>query len=186
VLAYVFWHWRRPEVEPAAYARLLAAFHQALGAHPPPGFIGSVAFRGADVAWSPARETYEDWYLTDGSRALDPLNEGAVSGACRAPHDDAARAAQGGLAGLYRLRRGSGDLAGAGWSSWFSKPGRLPYAALDRALDPLAGRPGIGLWARQMALGPAPEFCLMAPAPVELPAGIPGFGRALERLWSAG
>ena len=40
MLAYVFWHWRRPDVPAASYEALQRRFHAALGAAPPPGLPG--------------------------------------------------------------------------------------------------------------------------------------------------
>jgi hypothetical protein len=183
VLAYVFWHWRRPDVDAASYARLVTAFHEALERHPPEGFLRSAFFHGGSVAWLGAADSYEDWYLTEGSRALDPLDAGAVSGPCRTAHDAAARAALGGTAGLYRLRLGSGNVTQAGWTTWFSKPAQLPYAKFYEVLQPLCTRDGVDLWGRQMTLGPTAEFCLMGSQPMGLPAGLSGTSRPLERLW---
>jgi hypothetical protein len=42
MLAYVFWHWRRPDVPAASYEALQRRFHAALGAAPPAGFLGCV------------------------------------------------------------------------------------------------------------------------------------------------
>jgi hypothetical protein len=183
MLAYVFWHWRRPEVDASTYVQRLAAFQEALRRAAPEGFVASAVFRGGAVPWTPAAETYEDWYVTHGSYGLDPLNDGAVSGDCQIPHEAAARSATGGTAGLYRLRVGSDDLRRASWSLWFAKPPGMPYERLYAVFEPLASAPGVGLWGRQMTLGPAPEFCLMAPALVSLPTEIAGLERPLDRLW---
>jgi hypothetical protein len=153
LLAYVFWHWRRPDVDRATYAGRVAAFHEALRRSAPEGFVASCAFRAGAVPWLEAEETYEDWYVNEGSYALDPLNDGAVAGDCQAPHDAAARSAAGGTAGLYRLRQGSPKVREATWSCWFAK------------------------------LGPTPEFCLLAAAKPVLPADWEGIERPLERIW---
>ena len=115
MLAYVFWHWRRPEVPAAAYEALQHRFHAALEAAPPAGFIGSCSVAIACAPWAAGGgEAYEDWYLVDGSAGLDPLNAAAVSASRQGPHDAAAAAADGGTAGLYLLRLGeAGDPPGA-------------------------------------------------------------------------
>ncbi|TMQ67473.1 MAG: hypothetical protein E6K80_15220 [Candidatus Eisenbacteria bacterium] len=183
MLAYVFWHWRRPDVDPASYAGRLAAFHQALRRAAPEGFVSSTVFRAGSAPWVAAEESYEDWYLTHGSYALDPLNDGVVAGDCGAPHDDVARDALGGTGGLYRLRIGHEEIREATWANWFHKPAGMSYARLFEEMEPLATAPGASLWGRQMTLGPTPEFCLLSPAPLALQSGYDGLQRPLERLW---
>ena len=170
MLAYVFWHWRRPEVPAAAYEALQREFHAALEAAPPAGFIGSRSVAIAGAPWAAGGgEAYEDWYLVDDSAALDPLNAAAVSASRQGPHDAAAAAADGGTAGLYRLRLGeAGDSPGA--AAWFAKPAGMSYAALFATLGPLVHAEGAALWGRQLTLGPTPEFCLHTRRLVTLPA----------------
>lgn len=183
MLAYVFWHWRRAEIDGPAYEDQLVKFHEALRRSAPEGFVASSVFRSGAAPWVPEEVSYEDWYVTHGSFALDPLNEGAVSGECQVPHDAAARSAAGGTAGLYRLRLGSPDLSEASWSVWFAKPAGMSYARLEALLEPQTASPGGGLWARQLTLGPTPEFCLVTSSKPLLPADLQGFDRPLERLW---
>ncbi|HEX3232914.1 MAG TPA: hypothetical protein VHR41_01870 [Gemmatimonadales bacterium] len=182
-LAYVFWHWRRQGVAGPSYVELQRRFHAALAAAPPPGFIDSrsVAIRG--VSWAAAgEEAYEDWYLVEDMAALDPLNQAAVTGSRQLPHDAAAAAAQGGTAGLYRLRAGSeADVQRT--AAWFAKPDGMSYAELYAALEPLIDRTDGALWLRQMVLGPAPEFCLHTPEPVALPAPLVAQVVARSPIW---
>ncbi|MBI4278496.1 MAG: hypothetical protein HY660_08570 [Armatimonadetes bacterium] len=185
MLAYVFWHWRSPEVERAAYADALLEFHRVLAAHRPQGFLGSVVFRTRDAPWAPTNlEVYEDWYLVTGSAALDPLNEAAVSGPRKTPHDAVARWAAGGSGGLYRLRSGGEGVTDATTATWFSKPADTGYDDFFRALRPWTARPGATLWQRQMTLGPATEFCLLAPAPLDSPPGAGAVMLRVERIWA--
>jgi hypothetical protein len=171
MLAYVFWHWPRPEVSAADYEAVQRRFHAALRDAPPEGFLGSraLAVSGARWAGRDGGDAYEDWYLVEGSAALDPLNAAAVSSPRRASHDAAAAAAAGGTAGLYRLREGSAGPAPLA-AAWFAKPRAMSYAALFAALEPLVRAEGAALWGRQMTLGPGPEFCLHTSRPVDLPA----------------
>src|ERR1700752_4970973 len=105
MLAYVFWHWRRPGGPAADYEALQRRFHAALGAAPPAGFLGSRSLAVMNAPWAAGGgEAYEDWYLVADSAALDPLNDAAISASRQAPHDAAAAAAAGGTAGLPRLR----------------------------------------------------------------------------------
>src|SRR5512141_922927 len=158
MLAYVFWHWPRSDVDPARYAGALLAFHRALLASPPPGYLGSRVLEVSGAPWLPAPTALEDWYFLTDFAALGALNEAAVSGARREPHDGAAGLAAGGAGGVYRqLRDGPPKLADR--VAWFSKPAGMPYPELLERLAP--GE----LWQRQLVLGPAPEFCLLGASP---------------------
>jgi hypothetical protein len=170
VLAYVFWHWPRADAPRSVYEALQQPFHEALRRAPPPGFLGSRVLALAGAPWAAeGRDAYEDWYLVEGSAALDPLNEAAVNAPRRAAHDAVASASAGGTAGLYRLRMGEpGDVPHA--AAWFAKPPGMSYSALYNTLEPLVRSEGTVLWARQMTLGPTPEFCLQSARAIELPA----------------
>lgn len=118
------------------------------------------------MPWLP-RGGYEDWYLVDGSKDLDPLNEAAVSGELSGPHAVVARDAGVMAAGLYRMRAGEVGVDAA-TATWFSKPTGTSYEALYAVTDDLVRRPATSLWRRQMVLGPTPEFCLLSPAALTL------------------
>jgi hypothetical protein len=164
-LAYVFWHW---SASPALSDReRLGTFHRALAADPPAGFVRSSSFAIEGAPWLPSGAGFEDWYLIEDFIALGALNDAAVSGSRRTPHDTVAALAAGGAGGLYRLKAGEpGDVAEA---QWFGKPSGTTYDALFDRLRPLSAR-GAALWQRQMVLGPAPEFCLRSAAAVALPS----------------
>jgi hypothetical protein len=172
MLAYVFWHWPTAEADRGEYEKALREFHRALAAAKPQGFRRSAAFRLRGAPWLPADEAYEDWYLLEGSAALDVINDAAVTAARKEPHDRAARHAAGGAAGLYRLRAGSDNVEGARHAYWLAKPAGVSYDDFYSQLRPFTDQPGVGLWGRQMVLGPTPEFCLRTPKPVELPANL--------------
>ncbi len=182
MLAYVFWHWPQAAVDRQTYESRLVDFQKALAAHPPGGFRQSAVFRLSGAPWLPAAG-YEEWYATHGSAALDPLNDAAVSPACRSQHDAVARLAGGGAAGLYRFRAGEQKIIGARHACWFGKPDGTSYADFYSLLEPLTRRPGVALWGRQMVLGPTPEFCLLASSPVDLPAGLSGTWLTLAPVW---
>jgi hypothetical protein len=154
VLAYLFWHWPANAVEPARYVEALVAFHRSLAAAPPPGFHGSRVYEVAAAPWAPVALAYEDWYFVDDFAALGALNDAAVSGARRSPHDGAARLVAGGKGGVYRqLTPALGRAAPC--TTWCSKPAGVPYP------DFLARLPPGETWQRQLVLGPAPEFCVV-------------------------
>jgi hypothetical protein len=183
MLAYVFWHWRKPMATAADYEVAQRRFHAALSAAPPPGFLRSfsVAFQGAP--WAADRgEAYEDWYLVDGSAALDPLNAAAISASRQAPHNAAAALAGGGTAGLYALRQGE-PAATPTVLTWFAKPDSTSYGELFTLLEPLTGQAGAALWCRQMTLGPALEFCLHSRESVTLPAPVAPLALRCRVVW---
>jgi hypothetical protein len=185
MLAYVFWHWPRPEIERGQYLVHLTEFHRTLAAHKPLGFQRSVVFGISGADWlNTSGEAYEEWYLLDDSAAMDPLNEAAVSGACEEPHNRVAREAADGTGGLYRLRAGSPDLAHAKFATWFSKPAGVSYKNFYAELEPLTSQPGIALWGRQMTLGPTTEFCIHSQTPVQLPASIRVICVQLDHKWT--
>ena len=182
MLAYVFWHWRRAAVTAADYERRQRAFHDALAAAPPDGFLRSsiVGLRGAPWA-NAGGEAYEDWYLLRDSSALDVLNDAAISASRSAPHDAAAAVAEGGTAGLYRLRFGAAEETPR-FAHWFAKPDGMRYDELHGELAPIAERAGATLWCRQMVLGPSPEFCLWSRERVALPSRLAGVTIALRAV----
>lgn len=150
MLAYVFWHRPGGGVDAAAYESALADFHRRLGEEALEGFHGSGSFSVDRLPWLPGGRAYEDWYLLEGSFALDILNTAAVTGAMTEVHGDVAALTAAMAAGLYDL------VEGEGWSgaraSWLSeRPGKVSS--------------GAALWRRQMVLGPTPQFCLLADAP---------------------
>ncbi|WP_242342847.1 hypothetical protein [Anaeromyxobacter terrae] len=172
MLAYVFWHWPAPTVDAARYAESLVAFHRALASTPPPGVRSSRVYELEAAPWLPVARAFEDWYLVDDFAALGALNEAAVSGARREPHDAAARLAGGGHGGVYRLlapARG-GTLPR---TTWCSKPGGASYPEFVAQLPP--GE----TWQRQMVLGPAPEFCIIG---VDAAAALGGVAVAARKI----
>jgi hypothetical protein len=165
VLAYVFWHRPREGDGPEAYERRLSAFHAALAADPPAGFVASVALRVAEAPWlAGAGAAYEDWYGVEGWEALGSLNEAAVRGRRAGPHDAVAARAAAGAGGVYRLVSGPAELP-ATRTSWLAKPDGLDREGFHAQLD----GPGRSVWMRQMVLGPAPEYAVRSGAPIVLP-----------------
>jgi hypothetical protein len=144
----------------AAYEEGLRRFHASLADARPPGFISSATYRSADH--------YGDWYLVESSAALEPLNEAAVRGRARSPHDAVAHVAVDFAGKLYMLIEGRPD--GQNFETRFSKPAGMSYHDLYRRLKPWSERAGVSLWRRMMVLGPPPEFCFLSPAALDLPA----------------
>ncbi len=184
MLACVFWHWRRPEIERNVYEQSLLRFHQMLAEHKPEGFLRSFAFRVVYASWLPTKsEAYEDWYLVESSAVLDRLEQAAVSGPRQSAHDQAASGALGGTAGLYRLRAGTESLNDARNAYWLAKPTGMNYTGFYNLLAPWMKQSNSALWGRQMALGPASEFCLHAEMNLELAANLNAVHLPLEKIW---
>lgn len=162
MLAYVFWHWSAPGTPQSEYEGNLRAFHQALAANPAEGFHRSAAFRVEGTRWLSQPNAYEDWYLVDDFASLGTLNDAAVSGPRKAPHDDAARLAAGGTAGVYRLIGGEPKLESVRGAIWLSKPSDMSYEQFRAQQEAWTHDGKIALWQRQMTLGPTSEFCLQS------------------------
>lgn len=159
-LAYVFWHCPRADTDLTEYEESLRAFHHRLGEIQPTGFGGSWTVRLSEVPWLGGRPGYEDRYLVADFAALGALNDVAAR---PVEHTTAARMAEHGIAGIYRLIRGVAD-PGAAAAYWMSKPDGVPYPEFLDGLD-------IGdaaLWQRQMTLGPTPEFQVIGAGDMEL------------------
>ena len=58
----------------------------------------------------------------------------------------------------------------SGFEVRFAKPQGTSYVDLYARLQPWSSLPGVSLWRRMMVLGPPPEFCLVTPSEVDLPA----------------
>ena len=166
MLAYIFWHFPSEGVDVTAYERSLEGFHKALDEAGAEGFVRSRSFRIQGVPWiNDSAAAYADWYLVEGSFALDTLNDLAVSGARRDSHDRAAGWAAGGAGALYRLVEGEASLEAPAFETWLSKPRGTTYEDFYAWARPAVA--GGELWRRQMVLGPALEFCLVATRGVE-------------------
>lgn len=184
MLAYVFWHWRRPDISTHEYETRQRQFHAALRQQPPEGFRGSCSYRLPHVPWVDAQpQVHEDWYFIESFAALGCLNAAAVSSRRAAAHDDAARVSAGGAGGLYRLREGVPPASAPRHAYWFGKPPGRTYSELFGALAPAIAQADAVLWMRQLVLGPAREFVLHATAEVSLPTDIDVLTVPLIRIW---
>ena len=174
MIAYVFWHRPFAHVDREVYESALARFQSDLPRHQPPGLIAAASFRIEPVPWLSDMPGYEDWYLVEGSWALDPLNAFAITGSTQAPHDSVAALMEEGHGGLYAHAGGEPTPAAQSTVLWLTRPRGIQWQA---ALDPVrAKEPQVNIWRRQMVLGPACEFAVEAPADakIEPPAGWQG------------
>jgi hypothetical protein len=170
MLAYLFWHEPRPEVDAERYVALLQAFHRALAAAPPPSFVRSWSVRLDGAPWDAGpRQPFEDWYLVGDWAALGTLNDAAVRPPREGPHDAIAAQATNGAGGLYLLQHGTLD-GPASWAGWVVKPQGEPYETFEPQLHAAVDVAGGGaVLRRQMVLGPAPEYAVLAGSEPALP-----------------
>ena len=161
MLAYVFSHRPAEGVDISKYEESLRDFHAALALAAPSGLMSSRTFRTGD--------SFSDWYMVESSAALDVLNMSAVSGARTAVHDAAARMAAGGVGKLFKLHAGE-YFSGSGFEVRFAKPAGMTYVDLYTRLQRWTTVPEVSLWRRMMVLGPPPEFSLVTPSQLTLPA----------------
>lgn len=183
MLAYLLWHWPAAGVSPADYERSMLRFHQALASAHPQGFLESAVYRVSGAPWAAAGgPAYEDWYLLEGSAAMDVINELAVSGERQPHHDAAALAVEGAAAGLYQLRLGSPDLVSAVAVTWAAKPKGMGYPEFFAFIEPWTSAGDVAVLRRQMVLGPTPEFCFLADRELDLPLQLAPLDCRLDRV----
>jgi hypothetical protein len=189
VLAYVFWHRPGEGIDNEAYERAAERFHRSLAHTPPVGLRGSALYRVARLPWLQGRAGYEDWYLLDDFAAIGVLNEAAVAHGHRSTHDEIARRFGAGAGGMYGLLEGHPDLHRAQVVVWVSRPPGSKRGALGELLGDGLDPEHASLWRRQLVLGPAPEYCVLAPerpagvAPTRLPEGWLALTLERELLW---
>jgi hypothetical protein len=184
MLAYVFWHWPRINVDTNQYESDLVQFHQTLQASKPEGFQRSVVFAIKAAFWlSTEGSAYEEWYLLDNSAAMDRINYAAVNGPCEEPHNRVARNAADGVGGLYRLRLGNDHFETAKIATWFSKPAGVSYPNFDAKMSSVIDATNSTLWARTMTLGPTTEFCLHSSSELQLSREFNPKSLSLKTIW---
>ncbi len=192
MLAYIFWHSPREPRAREEYEQALIAFHRSLSRSLPMGMLASASFRLDSLPWlaSPsdiedgaAQGGYEDWYLLEDFAALGVLNEAAVGRGHSTSHDEAARRYGAGTGAIYALLEGepcAEALAEASLAIWVAPPRGAHRRGLEELLGDGMDPKRASLWRRQLVIGPAPEFCILA---AERPDGV-----GAERLpsgWTA-
>ncbi len=177
MIAYLFWHVPRTGADEAQYAAKLARFQEELeqlGSAASGLYADPAGYRVADVPWINAgRTVYLDLYLLIDSSKMDVLNAAAVDSNVAPAHGEIAALYGSGAGSLYNVRTGAVDPVKSAHAYWFPKPAGMSYAELDLALAPSVDL-GAAVLRRMMVLGPSPEFCLLSPVALTLPATIVG------------
>jgi hypothetical protein len=170
VLAYVFWHRAALAVGGEAYEDACRRFHHGFATRRPGGLSGTACLRAEQLPWlGDGGPGLEDWYLVEDFAALGVLNEAAVGRGHVSAHDGAARLMGEGTGSIYRLLDGVPELSLVRDAAWISPARGHDLSLLDDFLADGMDRSGASLWRRQLALGPAPELCLLA---ADVPAGL--------------
>lgn len=184
MLAYVFWHRMREDCSKDIYENKIIKFQSTLAESHLVGFKGSVVARIDSAPWLASHsEAYEDWYLLDGSEVLDKLNDVAVSGSRKGPHNDVAHLATDFHGGLYQLRTGSEYSVSSEFALWLSKPAGSDYESFYRYISQNTASEKSSLWRRQMVLGPTPEFCMIGTKMPDLPSQFSPVHIHREIIW---
>jgi hypothetical protein len=161
MLAYVLWrHPRAGSSTRMVYEASLVAFHERLRSAGVSGFRSSSTSIVRKVPWVSEADCHEEWYVLDDWETLGALSRASVSGEPKAAYDLVTHSSSIHAATLYGLLHGAWNVD-APVAVWFSRPENMALWVMEELLAPYLDLPESGLWQRQMALGPAPEFCFL-------------------------
>jgi len=185
-IAYVFWHWPRPEVSRESYETKLASFLGALSADKPAGLLEAVSFRLDGLPWASQSSSsiYEDWYVVEDFSALGVLNDAAISAGARGPHDSIAEEYMKGAGGVFASVRSNIPLPQARFATWVEKPIGPSYQSYYESLARNLGDRKTDIWRRQLVLGPSPQFCIHSVEALHVPADLRPISSRLQPIKS--
>jgi len=169
-LAYVFWHWPRPDVPVPLYEAKLVSFMQGLSSDGEPGLVDALSFRVGPLPWGPQNAVfYEDWYVLKDFASLGFLNDGAISGSAGMAHDSIVKDFMKGTGSVFRLVSGGLPLRESRVVTWTEKPIGPSYESYYDELAKITAGSRVDLWRRQLALGPSQQFCIHSEEPLRIP-----------------
>jgi hypothetical protein len=180
--AYVFWHWPRPEVSTASYEEKLASFLGSLASSKPRGLVQALCFRTGPLPWGPKGRLYEDWYVVEDFASLGVLNDAAVSGRTKGPHDSVAKDYMKGAGAIFKMVHGELPLVESRFATWIEKSVGPSYESYYDGVSREAGMERTGLWRRMMVLGPSTQFCLHSGKKLSFPASYRPITAGLEPI----
>jgi hypothetical protein len=169
-LAYVFWHWARPEIPVQSYEAKLASFLRGLSSDNVPGLMDALSFRVGPLPWGPPDAGfYEDWYVVKDFTSLGALNDGAITGSAGTAHDSIVKDFMKGTGSVFRLVSGGLPLRESHLATWTEKPIGPSYQSYYDELTKATAGIRTDVWRRQLALGPSQQFCIHSVEPLQVP-----------------
>lgn len=184
MLAYTVWHHASDESKLEHYQNSLIQFHQTMAEEKPQGYISSKLFTMPSVPWMGETQTiFMDWYLIEDSASLDPLNDSVLAGTRKTSHDAVADNTSGGVTALYQPKLGNDQISNVNFITWVSKPKGMKYPNFFQELNFILHDKDASCWMRYMALGPGPEFCVVANHEMEWDEKFQPLVRKVDKIW---